>query len=85
MKFSDDFAALGIQRGEERRGAVPRVVACATLDLPGAHGQHGLRPIEGFDPGFFLGAQHQRLVRGVEIEPDDLARFVDEAAGLWRA
>jgi hypothetical protein len=41
----------------------------ATLDLPGAHGQHGLRPIDRLDLRFFADAQHQRFVRRIEIQP----------------
>jgi len=78
MELADNFATLGIQRGEERGHPMPRVVLGPALDLPRPHRQHGLRAIERLDLGFFVHAQHQRLVRRIEVEPDEVADFVDE-------
>src|SRR5437867_3709636 len=57
---------------------MPRVVVGPALDLPRPHRQHGLRAIERLDLGFFVDAQHQRFVWWIEIEPDEVADFVDE-------
>ena len=78
MELADDFAALGIQRGEERGRPMPRVVVGPALDLPRPHWQHGLRAIQRLDLGFFVDAQPQRFVGRIEVEPDDVADFVDE-------
>jgi hypothetical protein len=78
MELTDDFTALGIQGREQRGGPMARVIVRATLDLPGPHRQHGLRPIERLDLGFFVGAQHQRFVGRVEIQAHDVAYFVDK-------
>jgi hypothetical protein len=66
--------------GEERGRPMPRVVVGPALDLPRPHRQHGLRAIERLDLGFFVDAQHQRFVRRIEIEPDELG----ERSGLKR-
>jgi hypothetical protein len=63
MELADNFATLGVQRGEERGRPMPRVVVGPALDLPRPHRQHGLRAIERLDLGFFVDAQHQRVVR----------------------
>src|SRR5207249_3985316 len=78
MELADNFATLGVQRGEERGRPMPRVVVGPALDLPRPHRQHGLRAIERLDLGFFVDAQHQRFVRRIEVEPDEVADFVDE-------
>lgn len=43
---AEDRPGLHVEGGEERAGAVACVVVRASLDLPGAHRQHGLRAIE---------------------------------------
>ena len=78
MKLADDFATLRIQGREERGSPVARVIVGAPFDVSRAHGQHGLRPIKRLDLGFFIHTQHQRFVGRVEIQPNDVAHFVDE-------
>jgi hypothetical protein len=47
--LADDGAGLDVERGEQRRRAVPLVVVGPPLDLPGAHRQQPLGPVEGLD------------------------------------
>src|SRR5262245_14795885 len=71
MELTDDFAALGIECGKQRGGAVPRIVMRPPFGLPGAHRQHRLRAIKGLNLRLLVDAEHEGFVRRVEVEPDD--------------
>ena len=48
-----------------------RVIVGPPLHLPGPHGQQWLRAIQGLNLGFLVDAQHERLIRRVEVQPHD--------------
>jgi hypothetical protein len=50
----------------------------ASLGLPRAHRQQRLGAVERLDLRLFIDAQHQSAVGRVEIEPNDVAHFVDK-------
>src|SRR4051812_37229373 len=70
----------GDEAREQRRGAMALVIVRAPFDLPRTHRQQRLRAIEGLDLALLVDADHQRLVRRIEIEPDNVAHLLDE---LW--
>lgn len=53
---ADDLAGLGIQRGEQTGGAVPRIVVGAALDLPRSHRQQWSRAVKRLDPALLIHA-----------------------------
>ena len=48
------------------------------FDLPGSHREQRLGAIQRLDLRFLVDAEHQRVVRRVEIEADDVAHLVDK-------
>src|SRR6266498_3716000 len=76
--IADDLADLDVERCEERRGPVALVVMCAPLDLAGAHRQQGLRAVKRLDLALLVHTEHQRTIRRIEVQPDDVAHFLDK-------
>ena len=74
----DDRAGGGVEGGEQGGRAVALVIMAAPLRLARPHGQHRLAAVERLDLALFVDAEHQRAVRRVEIEADDVAHLVDE-------
>ena len=54
------------------------VVVAAAFGLARAHRQQRLGPIQRLNLRLFIDAQNQRAIRWIQIEPDDVAHFVDE-------
>src|SRR6266705_303965 len=75
---TDDGALQDIERGEQRRRAVTDVVVSLTSRESGAHGQRGLRTVESLDLTLLVNAQHQGLVRRVQVQPDHIAQLPHE-------
>ena len=78
MTLADDLAGLHVERRKQRRGAVAAVVVRAALDLPGPHRQQRLRAIQRLDLRLLVDTQHQRPVRRVQVQADDVAHLLDE-------
>ena len=76
--FPDDQARLDVQRGEECGGAVALVVVGHGGGAPLLEGQTRLGPIERLDLGLLIDAEHDRTVRRIEIEADDLGDLLLE-------
>ena len=75
---SVDLAGGYVQRGEQGGDAVTQIVMGAPFGQPGHHRQYRRGPVQGLDLGFFIDAEHQRLFRRVQIEPDYIADLVNE-------
>ena len=76
--FPDDEARLHVQRGEERGGAVALVVVGHRGSAPFLERQPGLGPVERLDLGLLIDAEHDRTVRWIEVEADDLGDLLLE-------
>jgi len=50
----------------------------APLGHAGHHRQHRGGPVQRLDLGLLIHTQHQRGVRRIQVEPDDVANLVDE-------
>ena len=50
----------------------------APLDLSRPHGKQRLGPIERLDLAFLVDAKHQRPLRRRQVEPDNVAHFLDK-------
>jgi hypothetical protein len=59
-------------------GAVSLVVVGHSSGAALLHGQAGLGAIEGLDLALFIDAEDQSLVRGIEVEPDDVLHLRGE-------
>ena len=86
---ADDFSAFDIQRGEQRGGPVTFVVVrLAGHGAPAGQLEIALRPLKGLDGRFFVDGEHDGVVGGSHVEPDDLGRLgrefgiVADAPGL---
>ena len=78
MKLTDHLAGLRVERGKQRRRAVPLVVMRPPLDLTRSHRQQRLRAVERLNLRLFVHAQDHGVVRRVHIQPDDVPHFVDQ-------
>jgi len=75
---ADDEARLHVERGEERSGAMTLVVMGHGGGAALLERQSGLGPIEGLDLRLLIDAEHDRPVRRIEVEPDDLGDLLLE-------
>src|SRR3954447_27086813 len=75
---SDAGAVQHVQSREQRRGAVTLTVMGHRAGAALLHRQAGLGTVESLDLAFFIDAQDQRFLWGMEIEPDDVLDFGGE-------
>ena len=77
--IANDRAIEHVQRGEQGRRAIPFVV----VRLPGRDSrpqrQERLSAVEGLDLTFLVDAEHQGFVWRIQIKPDHIVEFLDEA------
>ena len=73
-----DLAGGDLQRGEQGGGAVPDVVVGAPLRQPGLHRQHRRGPVQRLDLGLLVHAQHDRVLRRGQVQPDDVGDLGDQ-------
>ena len=78
LAVRDHRSGSHFEGGEQGGGAVAPVIVGHPLDVAQPHRQHRLRPLQSLDLALFVDAQHHRVVRGVEVEPDDVAYLLDE-------
>jgi hypothetical protein len=72
MKLRDQLARFHVERGKQRRGAMPPIVVRPTLDLPGPHRQHGLRAIQRLNLRLLVHPEHERGSVMTRPEHNDL-------------
>ena len=73
-----DLAVGCIQRGKQSGCAVVFVVVRHGGTASALQRQAGLGTIEGLNLALLVGAQHQRVLRRIEIQADDVFQFLDE-------
>jgi Queuosine biosynthesis protein QueC len=76
---ADHRAVEDVHRGEQRRRAVALVVVRHRPGPALLHGESGLCAIKRLNLAFFVDRQHDGVCGRLDIEPDDVAQFVDEA------
>ncbi len=74
----DDRTVQHIERGEERRRAVPFVIMGHRTGAAFLHRQAGLGAIERLDLRLLVDRQHHRMGRRIDIEPDDVGELLGE-------
>src|ERR1700719_3136552 len=75
----DQLALEIIERGKQGQRAVPHVIMGLGANMPDPQGQTRLRALQRLALGFLVAAQHQRLVRRIEVEPDDVPELLFKA------
>ena len=67
-----------VHRGKQGRCPVPLVVMGHGSSTAFLERQAGLRSVERLDLALFVDAEHDGVRRRIDIEPDNVAQFVDE-------
>ena len=76
--FANDRASRDIESRKQRRGAVALVIMGHGSGPALLQGQARLCAVECLDLAFLIDRKHERLLRRVEIEPDDILDLVGE-------
>ena len=74
----DNFAGQHVQRREQRGGAVALVIVGHRLGPPRLHRQRRLGPVQRLHGGLLVHAQHDRLLRRIEVQTDHVNQFLVE-------
>ena len=69
------------KRCEQRRGAVALVVVGHRAAASGLHRQTRLRAVESLNLALLVDAQHDGLVRRVQVQPHDVGQLLGERPG----
>jgi hypothetical protein len=70
-----DLAGGDLQRREQRGGAVPAVVVGAPLGQARLHRQHRGGAVQGLDLALLVHAEHHRVLRRRQIQPDHVGHL----------
>lgn len=76
--FTDAAAGRHVQRREQRRGPVPHVIMGLPLRLARPQRQNRRGAVERLNLALFIDRQEERAIGRHEIQPNDVAQFVDE-------
>ena len=76
--LSQNLSAGHVQSGEERRRPVALVIVSHSFHIPKPQRQHGLRTLEGLALALLVGAEHQRVLRRIQVKPHHVAQLLDE-------
>ena len=74
----------GLQGGVERERPVADVLEAVSLGAAGRQRQNGIAAVEGLNRGLFIDAEDGRMLRRIQIQPDDLRRLLLEI-GIGRS
>lgn len=70
------------ERGKKRHGVMTDIVVGDPFNVGEAHREHGLGALECLHLAFLIGAEHQRVLRRIQIRPHDAAHLLDENESL---
>ena len=74
-RFCPALRRLGVERGVQRERAVAIVLKAVALSSPGRQRQHRIKAIQGLDRGLLIDAEHRRMLRRVDVQPDHIGRL----------
>ncbi len=77
IAYADDRTGQHVQRGEQRGRAVALVVMGHRAVTARLHRQARLRTVQGLNLALLVHAQHDCLVRRVQVQPHDVRQFFD--------
>ncbi len=78
VKLTDHSTGGQVERRKQARGSMPRIVMRAAFRHAGGQRQDRLRSVERLDLALLVHTQHHRLGGRIEVEPDDVADFLDK-------
>ncbi len=78
LDCAGDGAGGDLQGGEQRGGAVSEVVVGTAFGQPGLQRQDRRGPVQGLDLGFLVHAQHDRVLRRVQVQADHVGDLADQ-------
>jgi hypothetical protein len=67
--FCVHAASLGVQRGIQRKRAMPVILEAVALGPSRRERQHRVQPIESLNRGLFIEAEHGCMLRRIEYRP----------------
>jgi len=76
--LTDHRSRGDIQRREEAGGAMALVIVSATLNLAGQRGKDRLAAAQRLHLTLLIHAQHQCMMRRVQVQADDVSHLVDQ-------
>jgi hypothetical protein len=78
LALRQDLPVGNVEGGKERGGAVPLIVVGDAIDVAKPHRQNRLGALERLNLAFFIDAQHDRVIRRIVVETDDVADLLYE-------
>src|SRR5271156_5023660 len=78
LALGEDTAIGDVEGGKQSGRTVTHVVVGNSLHIAQAHGQQGLRTLEGLDLTLLVDAQHKGVLGRVEVKPYHIADLLDE-------
>ena len=78
VALAEDLAGQHVQRGEQRRRAMPLVVVGHGTAPAWLHRQARLRAVQGLNLALLVHTKHHGFVRRVQVQPDDVGQLLDE-------
>jgi len=74
-RLPDNFAGSGVERREQREGAVPVVLESVTLGATRRQRQNGVESVERLNRRLFIDREDGGMARRVQIQPKDVRRL----------
>ena len=78
LNAADQMPLKIIQRGEQGNGAMADIIVRLRADMPDSQRQSRLSAFEGLNLAFFIATEHQCLIRRIQIQPNDVPKFLFE-------
>ena len=84
VALSEDFAGCGVERSKQVSRSMANVVVGLSFGLAQTHRQDRLSTLKRLNLRFLVNAQHDRVVRRVHIQANNVAYLFDELRGPAR-
>lgn len=75
---TDQASLKIIQRSEQGDGAMADIIVRLGADMPDSQRQSWLGALEGLNLAFFIATEHQCLIRRIQIQSNDVPKFLFE-------
>ena len=72
---AEDLTGRGVERCIERQGAVAHVLEAVSFRASWGERQDRVAPIERLDGRLFIETEYDRVLRGIEVQPDNIQRL----------
>ena len=77
-RFTQDGPGLGFQGRIQRERAMADVLEPVSLRAARGERQNGVASIESLNRGLFIDTEHSRMLRRIQVQPDDFGRLLLE-------